>query len=97
MQIQDQTAMNHKKYKRNQETISGRLHDQMVMMDVDKGEYFALNPIATRIWDLLEQPRTSEEICNLLLQEFEVDASRCKLEVQNHLGEMLALQLIFVM
>ena len=44
------------KYIRNSRTISGRLHDELVMMDMEKGKYFSLNPVATRIWDLLEKP-----------------------------------------
>ena len=44
------------KYVRNSKTISGRLHDEMVMMDIEQGKYFSLNPVATRIWDLLESP-----------------------------------------
>ncbi len=86
--------MSHKTYRRKQETISGRLHDQLVMMDIDKGQYFALNPVATRIWELLEKPQTIEALCNSLLDEFEVDPGRCQKEVQKHLDEMAKLDLI---
>lgn len=81
-------------YQRNPETISGALHDQLVMMDIQKGQYFALNPAATRIWELLEKPLTLEAICKALLEEFEVSPEQCRQDVKEHLAEMQKLELI---
>lgn len=83
-----------KKYIRNNETISGRLHDEIVMMDIEKGKYFSMNPVATHIWDLLEEPTSLEELCSTLTLEFEVDASTCKEDVAHFIAEMLKLSLI---
>ena len=85
------------KYCRRNDTISGKLHDELVMMDMDKGQYFALNPSATRIWELLEQPRDMETLCKMLCEEFEVKADRCQQEVEKHLMEMVELGLIHAM
>lgn len=82
------------KYSRNSRTISGRLHDEMVMMDLDQGKYFSLNPVATRIWDLLERELTVEELCALLREEYEVESRRCFDEVSELLGEMAKLGLV---
>jgi len=82
------------KYIRNNNAISGRLHDEMVMMDIEQGKYFSLNPVATRIWEILEKPVAKDEICKILLDEFEVDDNKCKLEVEEHLKEMLKLKLV---
>ena len=82
------------KYIRKKDTISGRLHDELIMMDIDKGKYFALNPIATRIWDLLENPLSLDELCSLLMDEYEVNAVQCREEVETHLGEMRKLGLV---
>jgi len=81
-------------YFRNSKTISGRLSDEIVMMDIDKGKYFALNPVATRIWDLLEQPMTLNDLCIMLSQEYEVDEMQCKSEVEQYLKKMVDLGLI---
>ncbi len=86
--------MNQKKYRRKQETISGQLHDQLVMMDIEKGQYFALNPVATRIWELLQESQTVEALCKTLQDEFDVEAGKCRSEVQKHLDEMVKLDLI---
>jgi hypothetical protein len=83
-----------KKYIRNSKTISGRLLDEMVMMDIDKGKYFSLNPVATRIWDLLEKPMSIDELCVVLMKEYEVDREQCLREVKEHLGEMVRLGMV---
>ena len=82
------------KFVRNSKTISGRLHDEIVMMDLDQGKYFSLNPVATRIWDLLEKQLALDELCGLLLDEYEVNYDQCETEVKEHLDEMIRLGLV---
>jgi hypothetical protein len=82
------------RYIRSSKTISGRLSDEMVMMDIDKGKYFALNPVATRIWDLLEQALTLDDLCLMLSEEYEVDHMQCKSEVEQYITKMEGLGLI---
>lgn len=88
------SKMSKSKYLRNNETISGRLHDEMVMMDIQKGKYFSLNPVATIIWDLLEQPLSIEELCERLMDEYEIGYEQCKKEVEEYLMEMNKLGLV---
>lgn len=82
------------KYIRNNETISGRLHDELVMMDIEKGKYFSLNPVATRIWDMLENPFSINELCAQLMDEYEVEVEQCFGEVEALLVEMKKLGLV---
>jgi hypothetical protein len=83
------------RYVRNSKTISGRLHDELVMMDIDQGKYFSLNPVATRIWDLLLKSSEIKEVCSLLMDEYEIDAERCQTEVSELLEEMVKLGVVF--
>jgi predicted RND superfamily exporter protein len=82
------------KYTRNSRTISGRLHDELVMMDLEQGKYFSLNPVATRIWDLLEKEKTLDELCALLTEEYDVESNQCMDEVRELLEEMEKLGLV---
>jgi len=85
-----------KKYIRNNKAISGRLDDELVMMDIDKGKYFALNPVATRVWELLEKPMELMEICRVLSDEYEVSVEQCQLETNEYLEELIRLGLLLV-
>ena len=61
------------KYSRNEQIIDGELDDNQVMMHLDKGKYFGLDPVAKRIWQLVEEPKSINEIVALLLEEYEVE------------------------
>ena len=83
-----------KKYIRISETISGRLSDELVMLDLQKGKYFSLNNVATRIWDLLENPMDIDEMCLILDGEYEVNRDQCRKEVREYIDEMIRLGLV---
>jgi len=74
-------------YKRSGNIISGEVDDCEVMINIDKGKYFGLNPVARRIWLIIEQPSTIEDITKILLEEYEVDEIKCKEEVAKFLND----------
>ncbi|MCC5940313.1 MAG: PqqD family protein [Balneolaceae bacterium] len=81
-------------YQRISNSVSGLLDDELVMMDIEKGKYFSLNSVATRIWDIIEQPHTIPELCELLISEYDVDPDTCKKELSVLLDEMDRMGLI---
>jgi hypothetical protein len=83
------------RYSRNSKTISGRLLDELVLMDIEQGRYFSLNPVATRVWDLMEKQMSAEELSDRLTEEYDVDSSRCMEEVKELLYGMVRLGLVF--
>ncbi len=82
------------KYIHRRDVISGRLDEELVMMDIQKGKYFSLNPVATRIWDILEKPVSNDELLRILLEEYEVTEETCRREVGEYLAEMENLGLV---
>ena len=82
------------KFVRKKDVVSGRLADELVMLDIDQGKYFSLNPVSTRIWDLLEEPKTLEDIVAILMEEFEVTESECHSDVEEFLKELVKLKLV---
>ena len=82
------------KYIRDKDTISGRLQDEIVMMDVYKGKYYALSPVATSIWEILDKPSNLDQICEALQNEYDVNPEQCKAETEECIKKMLKLNLI---
>ena len=76
------------KYFRNNEILDGNLEGNLVMMDIQKGKYFSLNPVGKRIWEIIEQPKSFDEITDLLQAEFDVTAEQCRSEVEEFLLKM---------
>jgi hypothetical protein len=46
---------------------------EMVLLDLDRGEYFGLDEIGARVWKGLQGGETPEEIAVRLAPEFEVE------------------------
>jgi hypothetical protein len=83
-----------KKYSRSSKAITGKLHDEIVMMDIEKGKYFSLNRVATSIWEHLEIPRSLDELCGLLIEEHEVGTEQCLAETGELLKELVEMGLL---
>ena len=82
------------KYVRNQSTVASKLDDELVMIDVDLGKYFSMNPVASSIWECIETPKTMDEICNVLLSTYSVDRATCTQEVTTFLSELKGMKLV---
>jgi hypothetical protein len=79
---------------RNPDLIWTDMDGETVMMSLERGEYLGLGGVGSRIWELLAEPVTPEEICTRLTSEFDVDADTCKANVVAFLGELLESQVI---
>ena len=79
---------------RNEEPIAVEVDRSVVMMSLDQGMYFGLEGTGPRIWALLEQPRTVQQLCDELMATFEVDPAVCFREVCTFLEEMRRAQLV---
>ena len=63
---------------RNEDIIFTELDDAIVMMDVDEGRYYELDPVAARVWVLVGERRTMRSICDALMEEYDVSAEICE-------------------
>lgn len=82
------------KYARNKQIIDGELDNNQVMMHLEKGKYYGLNPVGKRIWDLIEQPKSFREITETLMEEFDVSKEQCESEVRAFLDKALQNEII---
>lgn len=54
----------------------------------DLASIYSLNPVATAIWQTLAEPRSAEEVVQVLTEEFEAEPEKIVADVQSFLGEM---------
>jgi len=66
-----------------------RIGEELVALDVAGGQCYGMNSVATKVWELLSAPRSLEEICAILLQQFDVDEARCQQEVRELVDGMV--------
>ncbi|HEY0301196.1 MAG TPA: PqqD family peptide modification chaperone [Rhizomicrobium sp.] len=68
--------------------LTAEVGDELVMMSVANGKYIGLNEVGARIWQLLETPLSREALYAQLLEEFDVTAELCRVEVDAFLAEL---------
>jgi len=73
---------------RSGDWLSAQVGDARVMMSIANGRYVGLGGVGGRIWDLIEQPRSEEELCQLLLAEFDVTEETCRAELAAFLQKL---------
>ncbi len=64
--------------------------DGAVMMSVQGGQYFGLDVVGARIWELLETPQSIGQLCDRLCAEFEVEAETCVADVLTFADQLVA-------
>lgn len=64
------------------------------MMDIEKGSYYGMEKVAARIWNLIENPMTVENICENLTKEYDIAPEKCLAEVTPFLHDLLNREII---
>jgi hypothetical protein len=78
------------------ELLTTVVDGELIGMSVEQGACYGLNGVATRIWELLAEPRSLDSLCAELTNEYEVDAGQCRREVLNLVRELQAEGLVSV-
>lgn len=68
--------------------------DGAVLLHLTSGQYHTLNPVATRIWEILETPMDEEALKRRIEQEFEADAVTVAQDVRAFLESLLERKLV---
>jgi hypothetical protein len=67
---------------------SSDVHGEVVILDVEKGFYYGLEQVASRIWQLLQQPRKVLEIRDTIVAEYDVTPERCEQDLLEFLENL---------
>lgn len=73
---------------RSPDLLSTNMDGETVMMSIDQGHYYGLNPVGSRTWDLLRQPATVHALCRQIETEYAVASDECEPAVIAFLSEL---------
>jgi len=76
------------------EVISQEVSGETVLLDLESENYFGLDEVGTRIWQLIKEKDDLQAIYNTLLDEYEVEESRLQADLEALLGEISKLGLV---
>ena len=53
------------------------LQGEAVILNLNTGVYFGLDPVGTKIWHLLQEQQSPQKVLDSLLTEYEVSKNQC--------------------
>lgn len=72
------------------------VNEETVILDLGAGMYFSLRGVGARIWELIQQPRTVADLCDTLVQEYEVSVEECERDLRGLFEDLAGRGLIEV-
>lgn len=73
---------------RSSEPLTARIDDEVVMLDTRQGCYFGLDRSGAVIWDLIADPRSVGDVCQELVERYDVPPETCRADVISFLTEL---------
>ncbi len=61
--------------------LSSDADRSVVILNLKDGVYYELKDVGARIWNLIQQPCSIQSIKNRLIEEYEVDAEQCEVDL----------------
>ncbi len=83
------------RFVRSDSVVSRVISNETLIVPVRRGvgdlsSIYSLNPVASTIWEALAQPRSEEEIVELIEKKFDVPSEVASFDVASFLAEMTA-------
>ncbi len=69
--------------------------DGAVLLDIEQGICFSLNPVGLRIWQMLKDRRSTDQIADALAQDFPVPRSQLLSDVFEFLQALETKRLVY--
>lgn len=73
---------------RKKHVMTTTIEEKLVMMNIEKGNYFGMNAMGKQIWEMIGKPRTVEGLCSDLLKRYDIDPDPCFTKVTGFLEQL---------
>jgi hypothetical protein len=74
--------------------VAKRLGDETVILHLGSGTYFGLDSVGARIWELISEGKSTLEILDVMLNEYDVSRKDLERDITALINDMLAQGLI---
>ena len=75
-------------FKKSTRQVSCQINEEVAILDLDRSQYFGLESVGVEIWEALEQPRSVAQLCDRVVETFEVSRAECEKDVLELLSNL---------
>ncbi len=76
------------------DVISQEVSGETVLLDLESENYFGLDEVGTRIWQLIQETGSLRDVYDTLLAEYEVSEEQLRSDLENLVSEIEKLGLV---
>lgn len=76
--------------------LSNPVGDEVIILNLETGDYLGLNAVGSAIWEALSHPQTVASLIGRLMTEFNVDEETCTRDTLEYLEKIGSLGLLQV-
>jgi hypothetical protein len=69
--------------------LFNEIDGEVVMLSIENSEYYGMDKVGSRIWQLLENPMRFRELVDRLMDEYEVTEEQCKIETLGFITKLI--------
>lgn len=76
------------------EVLSQEVSGETVLLDLKSENYFGLDTVGTRIWQLLQQHKNLQQVVDIMLDEYDVEEKQLEKDLNELLDKLIEAELI---
>ena len=65
-----------------------KIENEVIILDLETSDYFSLNEVGTRIWELLQEGKDEDSVAEVIEAEYEIDKKNAKKDVAAFLKQL---------
>jgi hypothetical protein len=77
-----------------EDVVFRELEGEIVILNLEKGEYFGVDDVGTRMWTLLAEGRSLRQVADIMVSEYDVRRETVAADLLRLAGEMISHGLI---
>ena len=81
---------------RNPDLLAADMDGETVMMSIERGEYYGIGGVGSRVWEMLAQPTSINQMIQTICAEYEVEEATCQADMQKFVDQLLQNGLVLV-
>ena len=74
--------------------VARQVGDETVILHLGSGTYFGLDAVGARIWQLMGEGKSLNEICDVVLDEYEVSREDLERDIAGLIKDLVAHDLV---
>ena len=74
--------------------LFNEIDGEVVMLSIENSEYYGMDKVGSRIWQLLENPMPFKDLVARLMEEYEVTEEKCRQETLDFVKKMTEKKLL---